>query len=103
MGGSITALALRHRVSVLLVYVDAAKLNQAHANIAKQLRLAQLMGVRRGDESIGELVTSTSVLDAAEATVVIEAITELPELKSKALGELSAVIRSGAPVVSNTS
>ncbi|HEY2197236.1 MAG TPA: 3-hydroxyacyl-CoA dehydrogenase family protein [Mycobacterium sp.] len=103
MGVSITTLALGHGVSVLLVDVDAAKLNEAHANIAKQLRLAQLMGVRRGDESIGELVTSTSVLDAAEATVVIEAITELPELKSKALGELSAVIRSGAPVVSNTS
>jgi methoxymalonate biosynthesis protein len=103
MGVSITTLALGYGLSVLLVDVDAAKLNQAHVNIAKQLRLAQLMGARRGDESIGELVTSTSLRDAAEATAVIETITEFPELKSKALGELSAVVRSGAPVVSNTS
>jgi methoxymalonate biosynthesis protein len=103
MGVNIAALVLGHGLPILLVDVDAAKLDQAHINVAKQLRLAQLMGARCGGEPIGELVTSTSVHDAAGATVVIEAITEVSELKSKVLGELSVVVRPGTPLVSNTS
>ena len=103
MGVSITTLALGHGLPVLLVDVDATKLDQAPIDVAKQLRLAQLMGARSAEEPIGELVTSTSVHDAAEATAVIEAITEVAELKSKALSELSAVVRPGTLLVSNTS
>jgi len=103
MGVSITTLALGHGLPVLLIDVDATKLDQAHIDIAKQLRLAQLMGARSAEESIGELVTSTSVHDATEATAVIEAITEVVELKSKSLSELSAVVRPGTLLVSNTS
>jgi methoxymalonate biosynthesis protein len=64
---------------------------RACINVAKQLRLAQLMGARVGDGPIGELVTSTSLHDAAEATAVVEAITEVAELKSKELGELCSL------------
>jgi methoxymalonate biosynthesis protein len=74
MGVGIATLVLGNGLPVLLVDIDAAKLDQAHIDVAKQLRLAQLMGARCGDEPIGELETSTSVHDAAEATVVIEAI-----------------------------
>jgi methoxymalonate biosynthesis protein len=103
MGISIAALALGRGLPVLLVDVDAPKLDQAHVDVAKQLRLAQLMGAHCGDKPIGELVTSTSVHGAAEVTTVIEAITEAVELKSKVLVELSAVVRPGTPLVSNTS
>lgn len=103
MGVSIATLALGNGLPVVLVDIDAAKLDQAHISVAKQLRLAQLMGVRSGAKSIGELVTSTSVHDAADACVVIEAITEVAETKFKALGELSAILRPGTSVVSNTS
>lgn len=103
MGVSIATLALGSGLPVVLVDIDAAKLDQAHIDVAKQLRLAQLMGARSGAESIGGLVTSTSVHDVVDASVVIEAITEIAESKSKALGELSAVLRPGTPVVSNTS
>jgi methoxymalonate biosynthesis protein len=103
MGVSIATLALGNGMPVVLIDIDAAKLDQAHIDVAKQLRLAQLMGARSGAEPIGELVTSTSVHDAVHASVVIEAITEIAESKSKALGELSAVLRPGTPVVSNTS
>lgn len=103
MGVSITTLVLGHGLPVLLVDVDATKLEGAHIDVVKQLRLAQLIGARSAEKPIGELVTSTSVHDAAEATMVIEAITEVAELKSKALRELSAVVRPGTPLVSNTS
>jgi methoxymalonate biosynthesis protein len=102
MGVGIATLALGHGVPVLLVDVDAAKLDQAFIDVATQLRLAQLMGARSGEEPIGELETSMSVHDAAEVTVVIEAITEVAELKSKALNEVS-VVCPGTPLVSNTS
>jgi methoxymalonate biosynthesis protein len=103
MGVSIATLALGNGLPVVLVDIDAAKLGQVHIDVAKHLRLAQLMGACSGAKSIGELVTSTSVHDAVDASVVIEAITEIAESKSKVLGELSAVLRPGTPVVSNTS
>jgi methoxymalonate biosynthesis protein len=103
MGVGIATLALGHGVPVLLVDVDAAKLDQAFIDVASQLRLAQLMGARSGEEPIGELETSMSVHDAAAATVVIEAITEVAELKFKALNEVSVVVCPGTPLVSNTS
>jgi methoxymalonate biosynthesis protein len=103
MGVGIAALVLGHGLSVLLVDVDAVRLDQAQVGVARQLRLAQLMGARCGDEPIGELVTSMSVGDAVGATVVIEAVTEVAELKFKVLGELSVVVGPGTPLVSNTS
>lgn len=103
MGVGIATLVLGHGFPVLLVDTDAAKLDQAHIDVARELRLAQLMGARSGNEPIGELVTSTSVHGAAGATVVIEAITEVAELKSTVLGELSVVVGPGTPLVSNTS
>jgi methoxymalonate biosynthesis protein len=103
MGVSIATLALGYGLPVLLVDVDAAKLDEAQIDVSRQLRLAQLMGARSGAEPIGELVTSTSIHDVSDATSVIEAITEVAEGKFKALGELSAMLRPGTPVVSNTS
>lgn len=103
MGVGIATLALGHGLPVLLVDVDAAKLDQASIDVVTQLRLAQLMGVRSGEEPIGKLETSTSVRDAEEVTAVIEAITEVAELKSKALNEVSVVVPPGTPLVSNTS
>jgi methoxymalonate biosynthesis protein len=51
----------------------------------------------------GELVTSTSMHDVADATTVIEAVTELPETKAKVLAEASAIVRPGTILISNTS
>jgi methoxymalonate biosynthesis protein len=82
---------LGHGLPVLLVDVDGARLDQRCINVAKQSGLAQLMGARVRDGPIDELVTSTSPHDAAEATAVVKAITEVAELKSKALGELRSL------------
>ena len=51
----------------------------------------------------GELVASTSPDDAADATTVIEAVSELPETKAKVLAEVSALVRPGTTLISNTS
>ncbi|MGH3710461.1 MAG: 3-hydroxyacyl-CoA dehydrogenase NAD-binding domain-containing protein [Pseudonocardiaceae bacterium] len=88
---------------IVVLGAGVAKLDQARIDVTEQLRLAQLVGAHCGDEPMGEFVTSTSVCGAAEAAVVVEAITEVVELKSTVLGELSAVVRSGTPLVSTTS
>jgi methoxymalonate biosynthesis protein len=102
MGTGIATLALGHGMQVLLVDVSDTALERARTAIGHQLRHAQLMRTLP-DGAHGDLVTSTSVRDAADATVVIEAVTELPEAKAKVLAELSAAVRPGTPLISNTS
>lgn len=103
MGISIATLAIGTGLPVVLIDIDAAKLDRAHLDVAKQLRMAQLMGARSESEPVGELRTSTSAHDATDATVVIEAISEIADSKIKALGELATILRPGTPIVSNTS
>ncbi len=103
MGTNIATLALGHGVPVVLVDVGEPLLTRARAAIAQKLRHAQLMGALPPDRPQGELVTSTSLPDAADATAVIEAVTEVPETKAKVLAEVSAVVRPGTTLISNTS
>lgn len=103
MGTNIAALATGHGLPVVLVDVGADVLARASAAIAGKLRHAQLMGALPPDRPYGELVTSTSLRDVADATAVIEAVTERPETKSKVLAEVSAIVRPGTTLISNTS
>jgi methoxymalonate biosynthesis protein len=103
MGTGIATLAIAHGVPVTLVDIDEAKLGGATAKVTAQLRMGQLMGAVPKDRPFGELTTTTSVGDAAEATALIEAVTERAELKAKALTEAVAVVRAGIPLISNTS
>jgi methoxymalonate biosynthesis protein len=103
MGTNITALALGHGFPVVLVDVDGAALDQARPAIAGKLRHAQLMGALPRDRELGELVASTTLRAAADATAVIEAVTELPETKAKVLAEISAIVSPGTTLISNTS
>lgn len=102
MGTNITALAVGHGVPVVLVDVNEDVLKQARTTIRQKLRHAQLMGALP-DRAHGELVTSVSLDDVADATTVIEAVTELPETKAKVLAGVSAVVRPGTLLISNTS
>ncbi len=102
MGVSITTLALGRGVPVVLVETDPEKRADAPARIERELRTAQLMGVRT-DAPRGELVTSASAADCAGADVVIEAITEEAELKIAALTEVGARVGTGTALVTNTS
>ena len=103
MGTNITTLALGHGIPVVLIDVSEAVLARSRKTIAQKLRHAQLMGALPADRPHGELTTSTSLRDAEDATAVIEAVTELPQTKAKVLAEVSAVVRPGTTVISNTS
>jgi methoxymalonate biosynthesis protein len=103
MGTNIAALAVGHGVPVVLTDVSEAVLAGARKAIAHKLRHAQLMGALPPDRPHGELVTSTSLHDASDATAVIEAVTERPETKAKVLAEVSAIVGPGTTLISNTS
>ncbi|MEU1017186.1 3-hydroxyacyl-CoA dehydrogenase family protein [Streptomyces sp. NPDC005898] len=102
MGVSITTLALEHGVPVVLVETDPAKRADAPARIERELRTAQLMGVRSGKPR-AELVTGASAADCADADVVIEAITEDAGLKIAALTEVSHTVGQDTALITNTS
>ncbi|MFF3641650.1 3-hydroxyacyl-CoA dehydrogenase family protein [Streptomyces sp. NPDC002564] len=102
MGVSITTLALGRGVPVVLVETDPVRRADAPARIERELRTAQLMGVR-SDRPRAELVTGTSVADCADADVVIEAVTEDAGLKAAALTEVSGIVRPDTALVTNTS
>ncbi len=103
MGTGIATLAVGHGIPVVLVDVSEEVLSRTRANVALQLRHAALMGALPAGRPSGELITSTSVQDAADATSVVEAVTESPELKAKVLAEVSAAVQPGTAIISNTS
>lgn len=102
MGTNIAALAIGHGVPVVLVDVDETVLSTAKKAVRHKVQHAQLMGALP-DGPHGELATSVSLGDVADATAVIEAVTELPAVKAEVLAKVSAAVRPGTLLVSNTS
>lgn len=103
MGSGIATLVLGHGVPVVLVDVDDKTLQAARTRIEQQLRHAQLMGALPAGTAPGELVTTVSLDRVADVSAVIEAIVESPAEKAKVLAEVSATVRPGTPLISNTS
>jgi methoxymalonate biosynthesis protein len=103
MGTNIAALAIGHGIPVVLVEVDDAELSRAKETVRQKLRHAQLMGALPQDRQPGGFTQSLSASAAADATTVIEAVTESPESKAKVLAEVSAAVRPGTLLISNTS
>ncbi|MET8689249.1 3-hydroxyacyl-CoA dehydrogenase family protein [Streptomyces sp. NPDC004732] len=103
MGTGIAALAVGHGVPVLLVDTDVQQLDRAKTGIDQELRMAQLMGRLPTGTTPGSLETATTTAVVGEVTAVIEAITEITELKAEALADVSARVRPGTPLISNTS
>ncbi|MET8813829.1 3-hydroxyacyl-CoA dehydrogenase family protein [Streptomyces sp. NPDC004549] len=103
MGVGIATLITGHGLPVVLVDVDENRLGQAPTAVARGLRMARLMGKLPRDGESGTLTTTTLVDDVREATIVIEAVTEIPETKAKVIASVSEVIAPGTPLVSNTS
>lgn len=103
MGTNIATLATGHGIPVVLVDVNDDVLAAARLTVRQKLKHAQLMGVLPAGRPRGELVTTTALTDAAGATTVIEAVTEVAETKAKVLTEVSALVRPGTLLISNTS
>jgi methoxymalonate biosynthesis protein len=103
MGTGIATLAVGHGVPVTLIDVDESILARARTAVARQLRLARLMGSlpREGDE--GGLVTVVRLAEVAAATILVEAVTEQTRLKLDVLSEVSRLVAPGTPLLSNTS
>ncbi|MFF5175191.1 3-hydroxyacyl-CoA dehydrogenase family protein [Micromonospora sp. NPDC000089] len=102
MGSAIAALALGHGLPVTLVDLDQAVLERARAEVNRHLRLARLMGAQTGTDP-GELRTTVELADVGGADVVVEAVTELPDVKAKVLAEVSTLIGPEVLVLTNTS
>ncbi|GAB3716966.1 3-hydroxybutyryl-CoA dehydrogenase [Amycolatopsis oliviviridis] len=103
MGTGISTLVVGHGVPVVLVDVDEGVLDRAAAASANGLRHARLTGALPPGRTPAKLRTTLSLDDVADATAVIEAVTELPEKKAEVLTAVSALVRPGTPVISNTS
>ncbi|KIE23395.1 3-hydroxyacyl-CoA dehydrogenase [Streptomyces sp. MUSC 125] len=103
MGTNISTLATSHGVDVVLVETDASALAAAKGTIKQKLRHAQLMGVLPADRPQGSLTVTASLEDIADATTVVEAVTEVVEVKEKVLTAASALVRPGTTLISNTS
>lgn len=103
MGTGIAALAVGSGLPVVLVDLDEERLTRARADVTRQLRLAQFMGHLSATTEAGELETTTELARIADATAVIEAVTEQLAAKTVALSQATAVIAPGTLVVSNTS
>ncbi|MGX6607636.1 3-hydroxyacyl-CoA dehydrogenase family protein [Micromonosporaceae bacterium Da 78-11] len=103
MGTGIAALAIGHGIATVLVDTDEARLRRAETDVPLGVRFGQLVGGLARDSPLGELTTASTVVDLADATAVVECVTELPELKMKVLAEVTAVIADGTPVLTNTS
>ncbi|WP_239559886.1 3-hydroxyacyl-CoA dehydrogenase family protein [Micromonospora luteifusca] len=103
MGVGIATLAIGYGVPVVLIDIDADRRAEAPDKVRQQLRMAQLMGGLRRDAQAGPLTVTDSLDAVAEATVVVESITERPEWKAKLVAEVSTVLPAGTPVLTNTS
>ena len=103
MGTNIATLATGYGIPVMLIEVSDDVLTKTRTTIGQKLRHAQLMGALPPGQACGELVTSTSLPDIADATTVIEAVTEVAETKREVLTEASATVRPGTTLISNTS
>jgi methoxymalonate biosynthesis protein len=103
MGVGIATLAVGCGQPVLFVDVDRDKLAAAPGRVREKLREAQLLGGFEPAASPGDVTTSTSLADIADATVVIESVIERAEVKHRVLAAACAAVRPGTPLASNTS
>ena len=103
MGTGIATLVVGQGLPVVLVDIDEAVLEHARIEVTSGLRHAQLMGALPAERAPARLSTTLRLSDIAEAAAVIEAVTELPEKKAEVLTTISASVRPGTSLISNTS
>jgi methoxymalonate biosynthesis protein len=108
MGTGIATLAVAHGVPVVLTDVADEVTGRARREVARQLKLAGLMGAlppgAPAAQDLAGLLTTTTDLAAIEpATAVVESVTERADVKSALLAEVSGRVAEGTPLMSNTS
>jgi methoxymalonate biosynthesis protein len=103
MGVGIAALAIGRGLPVLLVDADPAQRDAARRRVQGQLRTARLLGALPRDTVPGELRVSADIAEVADATVVVESVTERAPVKAAVIAAASAAAPPGTLLTTNTS
>jgi 3-hydroxyacyl-CoA dehydrogenase/enoyl-CoA hydratase/3-hydroxybutyryl-CoA epimerase len=106
MGAGIAQVAARAGVEVVLLDVDLAAAERGKAAIAKRLTDAVAKGRLDGAKAEAALARITTTADVAAlkgSQLVVEAVFENRDVKSRVIGSLDAVLSSDAVLASNTS
>jgi methoxymalonate biosynthesis protein len=102
MGCGFAALALGHGVPVALVDVEQRALDRARRSIAEHLYQGRALGTLPSGVPVARLTTGRSPAVGADATAVIEAVTEQAVVKAKALSAACRVVDLQTPLMSCT-
>jgi 3-hydroxybutyryl-CoA dehydrogenase len=106
MGAGIAQVSLAAGCRVTLVDVSADAVEKGAARIRAgfaKLREKGKLDATAEAAALGRLATHTSVREAREVDVAIEAATENEEIKRRIFQELDAVVRPGGVLATNTS
>jgi len=95
-GAGLACIAVAKGIPVVLVDRERAALDRAEREVARAIG-----GGRRADERL--LRTSLSVADGADATIVVEAVTESAVAKTRAFAQACAVFDPGTTLASCSS
>ncbi|KYD26042.1 3-hydroxybutyryl-CoA dehydrogenase [Geobacillus sp. FSL W8-0032] len=106
MGSGIAQVCAVAGYEVLLYDISSAQLDKGMANIqkllARQVEKGK-MAAEDKDAALSRLVRSTDLHDAEKADLVIEAVVENMDVKTKLFAELDAIARPETILASNTS
>jgi 3-hydroxyacyl-CoA dehydrogenase/enoyl-CoA hydratase/carnithine racemase len=106
MGAGIAASHLRAGCPVALVDVSAAALATAVPVVLEEAswdRTAKRADAARAVEMAGRLHASTALAAVADADLVIESVTERPDVKQQVLAEIERLVGPQAIITTNTS
>jgi 3-hydroxybutyryl-CoA dehydrogenase len=106
MGNGIAHVFAQSGYAVTMVDISSEALNKGRAtigaNLDRQIKKGTLQANQK-DAVLGRVATSTSLDAIADASIVIEAVTENRDLKFRIFGDLDQQVRPDAILASNTS
>lgn len=106
MGAGIAGAHIRRGIPVMMLDVDAKQVEKGVASVRGVLESRIKIGrmkIEEAGEVLGRLSTSTSLAALGDRDVVIEAVVENEQLKTKLYSELQPVLPEGVILASNTS
>ncbi|MBV1949065.1 3-hydroxyacyl-CoA dehydrogenase NAD-binding domain-containing protein [Streptomyces sp. BV129] len=106
MGAGIAYVCARAGIEVVLKDVTAEAAEKGKSYSARLLEKAVARGrttLQQADETLARITPTVDARDAAGCDLVIEAVFESPEVKSKVFQEIQDIVEPGALLGSNTS
>ncbi len=106
MGSGIAASHLRAGLSITVIDVNPTALAAAVPTILEEAawdRVAKRVDQRRAVELAGALQTATSLAALAGTDLVMESVTERPDVKQQVLTEIERLVRPDTVITTNTS